>query len=434
VQIKLRQQGQECRASDAFPTSLDHRVSELSSDHSLSRTSLDPAADAAAMLLRLGFAIFALVVPSTSLLSRWVIVVLVPIGAVLIALSSMLRTDPLRAARAALARLVTLPGLLSLLLALWAMFSLAWSPAPGAAAGKLSKMIGILLVTQLAIEALPQRMRASNLHLVTIGVGMAAVMILLALVGDITGFWYLKVAALVPGRSALLLTCLGWSAGAWLLIKNRRPFAAMLGAMIFLIALLDPSREALAPAGVGLLVFALAWAMPERAGRFIAGLAGALVLLAPVLAGVFRMMGTGRISGWWDVARLDVLRTLTGRGFDAAAQARDKGLLDDRLPFSFVTDLWFDLGLLGAVGFAVLAFLAFRTAGRLGLEVAPLALAGLSGAFTYAFIERGATQTWWLNAMAVFAIVLASVERGRYRTVRPRAAISGASPLPAQGA
>lgn len=388
---------------------------------------MDPAADAAAMLLRLGFAIFALVVPSTSLLSRWVIVVLVPIGAVLIALSSLLRGDPLRSVRAVLARFAAPPGLLSVLLALWAVASLAWTPAPGAAMGKLSKMIGILLVTQLAIEALPQRMRASNLHLVTIGVGMAALMILLALIGDITGFWYLKVAALVPGRSALLLTCLGWSAAAWLLIKNRRPHAVVLGAMIFLIALLDPSREALAPAGVGLLVFALAWAMPERAGRIIAGVAAALVVFAPLLAGLFRGLGTGRVGSWWDVAALDVIRTLTGRGFDAAAQAREKGLVDERLPFSFVSDLWFDLGLLGAVGFAVLVFLAFRTAGRLGLEVAPLALAGISGAFTYAFIERSATQTWWLNGMAVFAIVLASVEHGRYRTVRPRAAMSESS-------
>jgi len=353
--------------------------------------------------------------------------VLVPIGAVLIALSSLLRGDPLRAFRAMMARMATLPGGLSVFLALWALVSLAWSPAPGAAVGKLSKMIGILLVTQLAIEALPRRMRASNLHLVSIGVGMAALMILLALIGDITGFWYLKVAALVPGRSALLLTCLGWSAAAWLLIKNRRPHAAILGGMIFLVALLDPSREALVPAGVGLVVFAMAWAMPERAGRIIAVVCGALVLLAPLLAGLFRGLGSGRIGGWWDVAGLDILRTLTGRGFDAAALAREKGLLSEQLPFSFVTDLWFDLGLLGAAGFAALVVLAFRTAGRLGLEVAPLALAGVGSAFAYAFIERGSTQTWWLNGMAVFAIVLASVERGRYRTVRPRAALSGAS-------
>ena len=68
-------------------------------------------------------------------------------------------------------------------------------------------------------------------------------------------------------------------------------------------------------------------------------------------------------------------------------------------------------------------FYAFRAVGRFGLEVAPLALAGLASAFTYALIERGATQTWWMNGMTVFAIVLLSVERGRYRTVRPRASM-----------
>lgn len=403
-------------------------MTDLSDDHTLTKASLDPAADAAAMLLRLGFAIFALVVPSTGLLSRWVIVVLVPIGALLIVLAGLLRGDPLRALRAGLRRVFTGPGLVVVLLGLWAGFSLAWSPVPGTALAKLMKILGMVLITQLAVESLPQRMRASNLHLVTIGVALAAVMILSALIGDLTGLWYLKLASLVPGRSALLLICLGWCAGAWLLIKDRRPFAAILGGMIALIALLDPSREVLVPAGVGLVVFALAWAMPERAGRLLGTVAAAIVLLAPLLAGFGKTLGFQRIGGWWDIATMDVLRTLTGRGFEAAATLREKGILGEALPYSLLTDMWVDLGVLGACGAAMLAYCAFRTAGRLGLEMAPLALAGLAAGLSYAALERGATQTWWLNAMAVFVIVLASVERGRYRTVRPRAAFSGNAP------
>lgn len=400
-------------------------MTDLSEDHTLTKAALDPAADAAAMLLRLGFAIFALVVPSTSLLSRWVIVILVPIGALLIVLAGLLRGDPLRALRMASARLLTAPGLVVVLLALWAAFSLVWSPAPAAAASKLLRIIGMALVTQLAIESLPQRMRASNLHLVTIGVALSAVMMLSALIGDLTGFWYLKLASLVPGRSALLLICLGWCAGAWLLIKDRRPLALVLGGMIALIAFLDPSREVLAPAGIGLAVFAIAWAMPERAGRLL-GIAGASVaLLAPVLAGLAKLAGFARIGSWWDVAWLDPVRTLTGRGFEAAATLREKGILSEALPSSLLTDVWVDLGVLGALSLAALVYYIFRTAGRLGLEMAPLALAGIAAGLAYAVIERGAIQTWWLNGMAVFAIVLASVDRGRYRTVRPRAALSG---------
>lgn len=398
-------------------------MTDLSEDHTLTKAALDPAADAAAMLLRLGFAIFALVVPSTSLLSRWVIVILVPIGALLIVLAGLLRGDPLRALRIAIARLLTGPGLMVLLIALWATFSLLWSPAPTAAASKLMRIIGMALITQLAIESLPQRMRASNLHLVTIGVALSAVLMLSALIGDLTGFWYLKLASLVPGRSALLLICLGWCAGAWLLIKDRRPFALVLGAMIALIAFLDPSREVLAPAGLGLAVFALAWAMPERAGRLL-GLAGAFIaLFAPLLAWLAKSAGFARIGGWWDIALMDPVRTLTGRGFEAAAMLREKGVLAEGLPSSLLTDVWVDLGLLGAMGLAALVYAIFRSVGRLGLEVAPLALAGTAAGLAYAVMERGALQAWWLNGMAVFAIVLASVERGRYRTVRPRAAM-----------
>ena len=66
----------------------------------------------------------------------------------------------------------------------------------------------------------------------------------------------------------------------------------------------------------------------------------------------------------------------------------------------------------------------FAGAGKLGLELGPSALAALSAAFVFALLERGAAQTWWLNGMVVFAIMLMSVERGRYRTVRPRAQVT----------
>jgi hypothetical protein len=179
---------------------------------------------------------------------------------------------------------------------------------------------------------------------------------------------------------------------------------------------------------VGLVVFSIAWAMPERAGKGIAATAAGLVLAAPLLTGLLKALGFARAGAWWDIIQLDGLRILTGRGFDAANFAREKALVEGTLPFSFVSDIWFDLGILGALGVAMLVYFMFRAAGRYGLEVAPLALAGLSSAFTYAFLERSATQTWWLNGMAVFAIALASVERGRYRTVRPRAAMTAALP------
>jgi hypothetical protein len=400
-------------------------------DHSISKVTQDPAADAAAMLLRLGFAIFAIVTPSATLMSRWVIVVLVPIAAILIILSAMLRGDPFRVLKALWRSARTYAGLTALLLALWATFSLAWTPSPAVAAPKIFKALGVILLGLLALQALPQKMRASNLHLVTIGVGLGAVLILASVISDGLGVPFLRIPTATPGRTAVLLTCLGWAAAAWMLIKNRRTLAALLVALVFCVALFGPSAEAIAPMGIGLMVFALAWAIPERAGRLLARVTAALVLFAPLLALMARAAAQAlslspaglpaSIGLWWEVASADPVRLMTGRGFDAAQSARESGAVTAEATATLISDIWYDLGLLGAIGLAMLLFYAFRAVGRFGFEVAPLALAGLASAFTYALIERGATQTWWMNGMTVFAIVLLSVERGRYRTVRPRA-------------
>ena len=400
-------------------------------DHSISKATQDPAADAAAMLLRLGFAIFAIVTPSATLMSRWVIVVLVPIGAVLIILSTILRGDPFRVVKSLTASLMTIPGLTAVFLALWAVISLGWTPNSAVAAPKVFKTLGVIALGVLAIQALPQKMRASNLHLVTIGVGLGAVLILAAVLSEALGSPLLRFPSATPGRAAVLLTCLSWAAAAWMLIKNRRVIAAGLIALVFCVALFGPTSEAIVPVGIGLLVFALAWAVPERAGRLLAWLAAGLIVLAPLLALGAKTAARAASSGadsvvaalglWWDVALADPVRLMTGRGFDAALTAREARVIPLEAPSTLISDIWFDLGLLGALGLGILVFHIFRAAGRFGLEVAPLALAGLASAFTFALVERGATQTWWLNGMTVFAIVLLSVERGRYRTVRPRA-------------
>jgi hypothetical protein len=400
----------------------------------------DPAVAAAAMLLRLGFAIFAIVLPSAILMSRWVIVVLVPIGAILIILSAVLRGDPFRVLRDLARSLWSVPGLTGLSLVLWALLSLGWTGQPGAAADKIFKTVGVVVLGLLAVHALPARMRATNLHLITIGVALGALLILASVVAQTLGFALLRFPSGTPGRTAIMLTCLGWAAAAWLMIKDRRLLAAILIVLVAGVALFGPTTNAIAPMAVGLIVFALAWSAPERAGTGLGTLAAAIILLAPIvalaarlLANVFGLPGDGSLAqfgAWWGHAAAEPLRLMTGWGFNAAHAAREAGQMPVTVPISLLTDTWYDLGLLGAIGFAILVFSAMQAAGRSGLEVAPLALAGLAAAFTYAVIAIGAIQTWWMNGMMVFAVVLLSVERGRYRTVRPRAALRG-TPLPA---
>lgn len=396
----------------------------------------DPAKAAAGMLLRFGFAILAIVTPSATLLSRWVIVVLVPIAAVLIILAVLLRRDPARLVDACREAILSWPGVTAMLLVTWALFSLLWTPAPGEAAARFFKTMGVVLLGFMAVQALPRKMRATNLHLVTIGVALGAILLLAGRGLELAGLASFQFPAATPGRATVLIACLGWAAAAWLIIKNRRLLAAILLVLVFAAALSGPTGEAILPTGVGFLVFALAWAVPERAGRIMAAFFALLVAIAPffpllaklvsLIPGVTVGDALATRALWWDLIQQDPLSLLTGRGIEAIGKARQDGLVPATVPSTLISDLWFDLGLLGALATAFLVFITFRAAGRFGLEVAPFALAGLASAFTFTFLERGATQTWWLNGMTVFAIVLMSVERGRYRTVRPRAAIGNA--------
>ena len=393
----------------------------------LTRTQRDPAKSAAAMLMRLGFSIFALVIPSSALLSRWVIVVLVPIGAVLIILSALMREFPDQLWKKAVAALGSDAGLVAVLIAAWAAASLAWAPMPGEAAQKLFKSLGVIVLGFLAVMALPARMRATNLHLVTLGAVLGALLLLIAGISLQAGSPLLVFPSATPGRVAVLLTVIMWVAAAWLAIKNRLGLAIGVLALVVAAVMFGTTGEAVIPLVVGVFIAGSAWQTPERAGKIIGFLAGALVLGWPFWAALAGMLpdslGAG-YSRWWGLGMADPIRFLTGHGFDSGGFARLAGYIPPDTRGGVIAELWFELGLIGALGLAMALRAVFAGAGKLGLELGPSALAALSAAFVFALLERGAAQTWWLNGMVVFAIMLMSVERGRYRTVRPRAQVT----------
>jgi len=391
----------------------------------------NPAADAAGLLLRLGFGIFALVIPSAALMSRWVFVVLVPIGAVLIILASLLRDEETSPA-AILAGLVRSDaGLLALFFALWACLSLFWTPFPAEAGEKLFKTLGVVMLGFMAAISLPPRMRASNLHLITLGMVLGALLLIWGALAERLSLDILRFPAATPGRVAVLLSILSWSAIAWMLIINRRVMAGVIGLLVGFALVFGGHAGVHAPLVSGLVVFIVAWFFPIRGGNVLAAFAGVMVAGGPLLAGLAKGAASAfslppahilsRIGVWWDALMLSPVHFLTGRGFDASNAARAAGLTPLDASIGFISDLWLELGLLGAVSFAALLVLMFRRAGQMGGELGPAALAGLAAALAYALLEQGATQTWWLNGMVVFALVLMAVERGRYRAVRPRA-------------
>jgi hypothetical protein len=122
---------------------------------------------------------------------------------------------------------------------------------------------------------------------------------------------------------------------------------------------------------------------------------------------------------WADVIVADPSRLVTGYGIDTALRNRVSQALDTSAPTSFLFEIWYELGVLGA--FATTAALVFviRTISRLSRTLGSFALGCTGFAFSLAVIGLGTSQTWWVTAVATTCIAFMAVSNGEYRTERP---------------
>lgn len=384
----------------------------------------DPSMAAAGLLVRVGFALMVVGLPVALLASRRAVVILFPIAALVLILGALMRIGSAELRRRSVAAATSPIGALALCYVAWAGVSLLWTPFPVEAGERLARGLGVGLLALLAARCLPRMMRASNLHLVPIGVGIAAI----ALIAFALWLWLRPphgAEGVTAGRSAMLLMLTAWASVAWLTIKDRPVLGGGVLALAGLAVALAGDVSALGPAMVSVVAFALAWRVPHLAGRVLAGLAAALILGAPLLALLARAMPPGLegLSGpaaWGEAIAAAPLRVLTGHGFDTFLRARIAGLIPSGVTPGLISETWFELGLLGAALLAAVVFLAFDRAGRLGFELAPATLAAMSAALAAMASEQGITQNWWLNTLAVAGVAFVAVAHGRYRTVRPR--------------
>ena len=98
--------------------------------------------------------------------------IVVPLGIAMLVLASVIDEgqQPLRRTLEALGRPA---GLAAVFLVFWSGLSLLWTPFPSAALERLLNMAGFGFMGLAAVSALPERMRASNLYLLPLGVGLA---------------------------------------------------------------------------------------------------------------------------------------------------------------------------------------------------------------------------------------------------------------------
>ncbi len=124
---------------------------------------------------------------------------------------------------------------------------------------------------------------------------------------------------------------------------------------------------------------------------------------------------------WADIIQADPLRLVTGHGVETALRNRISSALDVSAPTSLIFEVWYELGMLGALGLTVAVGFTAMNLARLSRTLGSFALGCLGFAFGLSVMGLGTSQAWWVTALVAVAIVFFAVGNGEYRTERPPA-------------
>ncbi|TCR61421.1 peptide ABC transporter permease [Bosea sp. BK604] len=394
---------------------------------------LDPATDAALLLRRIGFATLALVLPLASLVSRRAAVVLTPIGVALLIISSLIEE------RGSFGRnlkeaVFSRPSLILVGLIGWAVLSLVWSPYTFSASEKAGNLIFAVVLGFCGAAALPERMRASNLNLVALGTGLAALfaLALMAASSMRNPTAEAEVSSVERGISAVLI--MAWPALAWLLSRARGLSALGLALAVGMLSLTRfEDGEAVAMI-CGAVAFGAVSANRAVAVRIIALIIAGLMLFAPVLPFllipiVSQLPGSAdelhrSLAIWADIVGSSPVQLVTGHGLDTVLRARLTGGLPQDAPNTLLFETWYELGIVGAASAAACLYFAIRAAGTMSGPLAAGVTAAYTTAFALAALGFATLQTWWLMTLAAVILLFIAIARGQYRTDRPLAPLS----------
>jgi hypothetical protein len=390
---------------------------------------LDPAADAAALLRRLGFATLMLALPVGALLARRGAVVLVPVGIALLVIATALDGSH-RNLRDGIAQAVTSPaGLAGGLLLAWCGLSLLWTPFQGPASERYLSMVATIGVGLAGYLALPDRMRSANLYLLPIGTGLAAIIaILWSLSG---GFRQIGADPQTLERGLLVLVVLLWPSLAWLRSRQRNVEALVLTVAVAAAAALGPELLPLVGLSVGAVIYALTAANLPLGVRLTAlslSLSLALAPLFPIIARTVLVNLIARndpmvagLGAWRRIIFNDPLRLITGHGLETSLRGRFAGLLPPIAPNTVLFETWYDLGIVGALAGAAALYFSVTRSGREDPPLVPAIMAAFATAFTFACLGIPTAQMWWFTALVAVVLIFVATERGQFRTKRPKA-------------
>ncbi|MRI54463.1 O-antigen ligase domain-containing protein [Methylobacterium sp. DB1607] len=313
-------------------------------------------------------------------------------------------------------------GLAALAFLGWCLVSLAWSPFPGLWGRVLSEFLPTLAAAAILARLAPARLPSWALPL---GAGLLAAACLYIVASLALGLapqaWLgQRVALFMFNRPLLTLLLLAGPLAAFLALRGY-PLAA--GALVAVTALAI-LRSISGAATLGLLAGGVMFAIGRLAPRHVALALAALTLalafaLAPVEGDILhRLMPEAaheRLTQSSSRARVAIAQSFgaavaqapwIGSGYGMglrfadvpAAQALEpemRAMLAVGHPHNSFLQIWSELGLVGAILAALVAFLALRAVAALPRLLFAAALGLLGAAVAVMFVEHGAWQGWW---------------------------------------
>jgi hypothetical protein len=383
---------------------------------------LEPAEEAALLLFRVGFAILFVLLPVAAFLSRRALVIIAPVGGIVMLLAAVMLRVNAEAGRRFRDGLLSPVGMACLFLLVWSTLSLLWTPYTSAGAERLFRLAGTGLISLGVIAALPQRMRTSNLYLPVIGVSLAIVVWMVMWASGLTADY-----GTAKERGSVLACMLAWPAVTWLSMKRRSVAAMLIGGSIGLMAFLQSGLQLLPALLVGATLLGGAINNPRSAAAALISAVAVLIMGAPMIALLLSFLAPqetafgNTLQIWADIIKADPTRLLTGHGLETALRNRVSAGLDPAAPKSLLFEVWYELGLLGAMAASVALCSTIYGISTMNRTICAFALGCVGFIFTLSVLGLGTSQTWWISAISVVCIAFAAVARGEYLTKRPAA-------------
>jgi O-antigen ligase len=229
------------------------------------------------------------------------------------------------------------------------------------------------------------------------------------------------------------VTLLAWPALAWLLMRQERAAAILLALAVVCAVLLAGSPAAVLALLVGAVGFGLAAVAPRVMVPLVAWLLVLAVVAAPLLPFALTALANSFFGGdvtmlkslvvWRDSVLAEPVRLITGHGLDTALRSQLAGILPLGAPQSILFEIWYELGLLGALPVAFLLASAALAARGLGDAIAPCLIGAILNVLAFACLGLVGSQTWWLTLIAVASVAFTAVIHGRFGTRRPKAVL-----------